>query len=103
MDSFGKAYFVQRPRTIYDLRFPHPVETQKPLQIVKTIHLSPIDYSNFIHDMLVDREFIEEWHSLCSQGDVWKCLFICGKNTREGIAVIPQDKCFVGWAAFYSL
>lgn len=73
------------------------------MKIVKTVYLSAIDYENFIFDMLADRDFIEDSHTLCSQGEIWTCIFVCRKKSREGILVIPQNRCYVGWAAFYYL
>lgn len=103
MEIFGDAYFVERPRTIRDLRVPHPLEKRRPFKIVKTIELSAIDYENFIFDLLADRSFIEAHHSLCSKGEVWDCLYICKRKSKEGILVLPYGKCYVDWAAFYSL
>ena len=103
MAAIGDAFFVERPRTIADLKVPHPIEKRKPVEIVKIISLASIDYENFIYDMLADREFIEVNSHLCSRGDIWKGLFICRKKADEGVIVIPKDKCYVGWAAFYSL
>lgn len=83
MDSFGEVYFVNRPRTIDDLCVPHPVEKRRALKIIKTIRLSAMDYENFIYDMLADRGFIEENYALCSQREIWECIFVCEKTPAK--------------------
>lgn len=93
------AYFVNRPRTIHDLCRPHRPEEERAYEIVKVVRLSAIDYENFITDMLVDRQFIEDYSHLCAQEEVWKCLFISEKGHERGVLVMPEGECFVGWAA----
>ena len=94
-----KAFFVERPRTIGDLMQPHLYKHEREYQIVKTIELGKIDYENFITDMLVDRQFIEDSAALCSQGGVWKCLLIRQHGCSDGILVMPEGGCYVGGAA----
>ena len=65
----GYAYFVENPRTIDDLSRPHPIESEKPYEIVKVINLAGIDYENFITDMVADRQFLEDNDALCSKDD----------------------------------
>ena len=60
-----------------------------------------IDYENFITDMTVDRQYLEDNAHLCSKGDVYKCLLIRRENKLDGVLVIPLDKAWVGWAAYY--
>ena len=91
-----KAFFVERPRTIEDLMQPHL------LAHVKTIELGKIDYENFVTDMLADRQFIEDNAGLCPRGEVWQCLLIRQKGCTDGILVVPESGCFVGWAAYYA-
>ena len=45
------AYFVRKPRTVYDLRQPHLSEQEQHYEIVAEIVLSAIDYENFLLDM----------------------------------------------------
>jgi len=98
---WGEAQFVYRPRTLDELKeFNGNVHKEK-YKIVKVIELSSKDYSNFITDMLADRLFIEENEALCSKGDVWECLLVKRKGAHEGILIMPQNRCFVGYAAFY--
>lgn len=68
---------------------------------VKTIELPLIDYENFITDMTVDRQYLEDNADLCTKGDVWKCLLIRRENKQDGVLVIPLDEAWVGWAAYY--
>lgn len=71
MKKTSYAYFEEGPRTIEDLMAPHPYEQERAYEIVKKITLAGIDYENFITDMIADRQFIEDYAALCSQGETW--------------------------------
>ena len=101
MDRTGFAYFVESPRIIEDLLAPHPIELETQYEIVNTVKLAKIDYENFITDMIADRQFIEDYAALCSQGEVWRCLLVKQRGRSDGVLVIPIDGCYVGWAAHY--
>lgn len=99
MQKKGYAYFVRTPRRITDLQVLHAIDRESPYEIVKEIVLSQIDYENFITDLTVDRDFLENNACLCENGDIKKCLYIHGQNSGTGILVIPKDLCWVSWAA----
>ena len=99
MDRFGSAFFVKHPRTISDLRRPHLLGQEQGFEIVKTIRLGATDFDNFVMDMLADRAFLEKYAALCGLGGVWKCILVAGRNRSENVLVVPEDGCFVGWAA----
>ena len=99
MQKKGYAYFVRMPRRIADLQVLHAIDRESPYEIVKEIVLSQIDYENFSTDLTVDRDFLENNAHLCENGDIKKCLYIHGQNSGTGILVIPEDSCWVGWAA----
>ena len=101
MDRTGFAYFVESPRIIEDLLAPHPIEQEIQYEIVKTVKLAKIDYENFITDMIADRQFIEENAALCAEGDAWRCLLVQQRGRTDGVLVVPDDGCYVGWAAYY--
>ena len=101
MDYYGYAYFVERPRRIEELMTPHPIEKERPYRIVTEIQLPSIDYENFITDMQVDRQFIEDHGQRCQKGAVWDCLLVRCRGQSDGVLILPEDGCFVGWAAFY--
>ena len=101
METAGNAYFVRSPRRIEDLQELHLVEKERPFEIVKTVKLVKIDYENFITDMLADRQFIENHAVLCSKGAVWRCLLVQQRGHTDGVLVMPEAGCFVGWAAYY--
>ena len=101
MELCGKACFVARPRTIGDLMLPHNFKRERSFQAVKTIKLKRIDYENFISDMLADRQFIEDHAELCGKEKTWKCLLIQQYGRMDGVLVIPMEKRYVGWAAYY--
>ena len=100
MNCTGHAYFIQHPRTADDLIVLHDVADEQPYEIVRTIRLQAIDFENFITDMTVDPQYIEDSAALCGDGEIKKCLLICGRNPAFGILVIPEAKCYVGWAAY---
>lgn len=99
MEENKKAFFVRRPRIAEDLCVPHLVEHEWAYEIVKTISLSGMDYKNFITDMLADRQFIEDNGELCTWGDPCKCILVKANGKKDGILVVPEKGCFVGWAA----
>lgn len=96
----GTAYFLRHPRRIDELLVPHRLHDEKAFEIVGDIALRQIDYENFSTDMLADRLFLEEKAALCGVGEIWKCLFVHQKGKPDGILVIPEDECYVGYAAY---
>ena len=100
MEKAGMAYFVKAPHRIEDLRAPHLVDEERAYMVVKQVKLAKIDYENFITDMLADRQFIEDNAELCGKGGVWRCLLVQKRGRRDGILVLPEDGCFVGYAAY---
>ena len=102
MEKERFAYFVEFPRTIEDLTVPHPIEAEQQYEIAKTLKLAKIDYENFITDMVADRQFIEDNANLCSKDDPWRCILVQQRGQTDGVLVMPEDSCYVGWAAYYS-
>lgn len=100
MDRHGSAFFVKRPRTIDDLRRPHLLEQELGFEIVKTVRLGATDFDNFTADLLADRAFLEECAATCSRGRIWRCILVTGRNRGFGVLVVPENGCFVGWAAY---
>ena len=100
MQQTGYAYFVKRPRVMEDLKKPHLLGRKNPFMTVKTIKLSAIDYENFITDLLADRQFIEDSADLCEKGEVWRCLLVQKRGCQDGVLVLPEEGCFVGYAAY---
>ena len=101
MERTGYAFFVESPRIIENLLAPHPIEQETQYEIVKTVKLAKIDYENFITDMIADRQFIEDNASLCSRGEIWRCILVQQRGRSNGVLVMPATDCYVGWAAYY--
>ncbi len=101
MQEKGRAYFVMAPRVIEDLKTPHLLDRERPFEVVKAIKLAAIDYENFITDMVADRQFIEDNASLCAKGEVWKCLLVQRRGSCDGVLVMPEGGCYVGYAAYF--
>ncbi len=99
----GYAFFVSNPRIAEDIIQPHPVEAERQFEVVKVIRLAKIDYENFITDMLVDRQFLEDNAYLCSKNDeVIRCLLITTRKSDSGILVVPEEA-WVDCAAIYQM
>lgn len=94
------AFFVRTPRTIRDLRKPHLQSSERPYEIVYTVELDALDYENFTEDLLVDRQFIEDFGGLCSEGDSFRCLLVHRRGKNEGILAVPELDAYVKWAAY---
>lgn len=90
MSEYGRAYFVVLPRRIEDLMCPHPIESEREYEVVKTIRLAKIDYENFVTDMVADRQFLEDNAELCSKGNVIRCLRITRRGCAESVLVVPN-------------
>lgn len=84
------ACFVKHPRNAAEVRQPHDPCAETPYEIVKTITLSPIDYENFITDLLADRQFLQDNAHLCSEGDLMRCLFVHRRGRADGLLVVPN-------------
>ena len=94
-----KAYFVERPRRMEDLRSDNPDGTWREYRIVKTVCLRKIDFENFITDLLADRQFIEDNAALCVEdGD---CILVTNRAHKNELLVMPLEDCFVRCAALY--
>ena len=97
----GYAYFVEKPRVVEDLVRPHPIEQERAFEIAKVIQLGAIDFENFTTDMVADRQFIEDNAERCVKGEVWKCLLVQRRGRCDGVLVMPEEGCYVGYAAYY--
>ena len=93
------AYFVLHPRAIGGLRKPHALDAERPYEIVADVTLAAIDYENFITDMLIDRQFIEDNAAMCGEGETMKCIFVHCRGRAAGILVVPESQAFVKYAA----
>lgn len=100
MQQTGYAYFVENPRVLGDLIKPHLLEQEHPFEVVKNIKLRAIDYENFVTDMVADRQFIEDSADLCSIGEIWKCILVQKRGSHDGVLVMPEGRCYVGYAAY---
>ena len=96
------AFFVRTPRRLEDLLKLHLTEQEWAFAIVGVVVLGKMDYENFVGDMLVDRAFLEPWAPQCERGEVWRCVLVQQRGRSDGVLVIPEDGCYVGWAAYAS-
>ena len=96
------AFFVRTPRRLEDLLKLHLTEQEWAFAIVGVVVLGKMDYENFVGDMLADRTFLETWAPQCERGEVWRCVLVQQRGRSDGVLVIPEDGCYVGWAAYAS-
>lgn len=99
MRNEKRAYFVKHPRTYEELDIPHAPEQERPYQVVRTVLLDGADYDNFLHDMLADRQFIEDASFLCAEEPVFRCIQVQPIFGRSAVLVVPERESFVKWAA----
>lgn len=96
-----RAYFVYRPRRIYDLCVPHLPEQELAFEITAVKALSKLDYENFSEDLLADRSFLDS--ILPPHSTIKQCILITRRNAADGILVEPDGRSFVLRAAYYSV
>lgn len=102
MNIDGTAFFVDDPRVWEDLLRPHLPEQEKPFAIVRTITLECIDFENFITDMLVPRDYLEDPDEPSFRSQKWQCFFVHQRGHTEGVLVMPDRDGFAEWAAWLS-
>ena len=88
------------PRVWEELLRPHLLEQERPFEIVKTIPLECIDYENFITDMLVARDYLENPDEQSFRSQKWQCFFVHQRGRADGVLVMPDRDGFVEWAAW---
>lgn len=96
----GRAWFVRRPGVLEDLRVLHPLDGERPYRVAAELALEDMEFQNFITDLYADRAFLEEYAPLCAMGETWTCLLVRCPGDRNGVLVMPERGCFVGWAAW---
>ena len=98
----NQAFFFNRPRVLTDLLVPHTIEDEKAFLIARRIDLRPIDYENFVSDLRVERDYIENYAKLCTQqNNIFQCLLISECGNSDGILVVPDENGTVRSAAFF--
>lgn len=97
----GRAFFVNCPRVIGDLRRPFRPEQEKEYEILGVVWLKKIDYENFITDMTVARAFLAENMDGCAAGEVVRCLLVMGEDFPGGVLAVPKKDGHVVCAALY--
>ena len=53
-------------------------------------------------DMVAERQLIEDHAALCTNDRLWRCILVQQRGHADGVLVMPEDGCYVGWAAYYS-
>jgi len=101
MKAKKQAFFIKNPRVLTDLIGPHLLDDERAFSISKRIELRPIDYENFITDLRVEREYIENAANLNNeQSDAFKCVLISRSGNTDGVLVVPDKRGFVEFAAY---
>ena len=97
-----KAFFVNRPRRLDDLKRLHLVNEEEPFEILKDIALRANDYANFSEDLLADRAFLDDWNDIPTAGGRKQCIFVHRCNKLDGLLVVPTKDGHVLCAAYWS-
>lgn len=84
------VYFRENPRRISDLRLPHLLSKEVPYVIEHTIALPAIEYENFITDLGVERQFIQDYKASCYIDDqgLWHCILVRRRGIPGGVLVM---------------
>lgn len=93
----GSAIFTEQPRRIEDLKSEDRLRAVRKYSVVKIVDLSLIDFENFITDMMVERDYLEEFAPLCDTPE--KCILIKSSAAEESILVVPTSDGYVKMAA----
>lgn len=96
------AYFIKFPSRIENLWRPHLYEERHPYKPAAKVIIDKIDYENFITDLRVEREYLEDKASLCSvdRDGVWYCILVQQQEGSDGVLVIADAGGYVIWAAY---
>ncbi|MBQ9412252.1 MAG: hypothetical protein IJU29_04030 [Oscillospiraceae bacterium] len=103
MNGQRSLIFTYHPESILDFGDASIPKAVLPHQIMDRIVLEGLEYENFIMDMRVERQFIEDCAPLCASGNRQNgCLLIQqGGQKADGILVIPENGGCVKYAAEY--
>lgn len=103
MSMSQKAFFVENPYKISDLKRLHLPERCKAFVVERGIMLNITDYENFITDLTVDRWFIEDYKQLCfiDVESIWHCILVKQKGKSDGVLVMSDGTIFPKWAAYW--
>lgn len=97
-----RAYFAIHPRKIEDCAAVHDLSEETTYTITAKVVLTAMDYENFVSDMLVERQFLEDNASACGRdGDAVRCILVQTKWSKDGVLVLADKDGFVVLAAGY--
>jgi len=76
------------------------VDDAAPYEVVETVALDKLGYDNFASDMLVSRDFLEEYAADCGVGadGVTRCLLVECEG-RDSLLIVPERDGYVEYAA----
>lgn len=94
------AFFVKYPRRLEQLQRPFPLEQAREYRVSARVLLNAVDYGNFISDMLVERDYLEQALPQCGQEPEEGCVLVSWPGGKEGILVVPERGGFVRYAAW---
>ena len=73
-------------------------------RLLTHLGIEHLEYRLIHADIRVNERVEETW--LCASEDfkqagaVWRCVFVHQRGRNDGVLVMPEDACFVGWAAY---
>ena len=103
MDRQRSLIFTYHPESVMDFGDAEIPKAVLPYRIVERIVLTRLEYENFLADMSVERQFIEDFALLCvTENRQNGCLLIQkGGHRADGILVLPENGGCVKYAAEY--
>lgn len=88
----GHAFFIGKASRIEKLKVLHLLKQEVPFFVEKRITLPKEEYENFINDLGVERQFIDDHKELCrvDQKGVWHSIFIRRRGRTDGVLVMSR-------------
>lgn len=98
----GYAFFVSRASHVEKLKGLHLLKKEVPFIVEKNITLRKEDYENFVSDLGVERQFIDENKGLCRiEKGIYHSIFVRCWGKKDGILVMSNRTDRPLFAAYY--
>jgi hypothetical protein len=98
----GYAFFVNRAPRVEKLKRLHLLKKEVPFIVEKNITLRKEDYENFVSDLGVERQFIDDNKGLCRiEKGIYHSIFVRRWGKKDGILVMSDRSDRPLFAAYY--
>ena len=98
------AYFSRKNCNIQELKEAVGKGEGSRYEIEAIVALEPMEYESFSNNLLDDQIFIKEHikHMYVTDDEVWHCILVTVKGTKEGILVESDGYFYARYAAYYA-